>query len=217
MGGLGRLLPFVYAAMVLGSLALMGVPFLSGFYSKDGILEAAVNHFYSVGRFAYTIGLLTAFLTSFYSIRLLYALFLGANRSPRTYLSHVHETPIYMALALGGLAIGSACFGYHTKDLFIGAGSSFWSNSVSDSVLATQTSLEGEFLPVIIKSIPLFGSIIATLAFVCLRQMQGPIGLWRYLSHAWYFDVTYNRFPNWLLMRTAYETVYSIIDKGVLE
>jgi NADH-ubiquinone oxidoreductase chain 5 len=70
-GGLVRLLPLTYTAIRVGSLALIGVPFLTGFYSKDVILELAYGSFTLEGRFAHTLGTLAAEGTAFYSIRLI--------------------------------------------------------------------------------------------------------------------------------------------------
>ena len=72
MGGLARVVPFTYSLMFIGSLSLMGFPFLTGFYSKDVILEIAYAHYTLHGHFAHWLGTLAAFFTAFYSMRLLY-------------------------------------------------------------------------------------------------------------------------------------------------
>lgn len=124
-GGLLGVLPYTYIMFVVGSIALMGFPFLTGFYSKDLILEIGASTVTLAGTFAYWIGLLTAVLTAFYSIRLLYLAFFGQGRSPRPYLLAVHELTPRMGLSLAVLALGSLFLGYLSRDLFVGFGSLF--------------------------------------------------------------------------------------------
>jgi NADH-ubiquinone oxidoreductase chain 5 len=92
-GGLAPLLPFTSIMLLIGSLSLMGFPFLTGFYSKDLILELALTKYTIEGSFAYCLGLVTAFFTSFYSFRVFYMSFISKNNSFRTVISHVHELP----------------------------------------------------------------------------------------------------------------------------
>lgn len=125
MGGLLRLLPYTHVMFLIGSLALMGFPFLTGFYSKDIILEVAASTVTTAGTFAYWLGLVTAVFTAFYSFRLLYLAFYGTSRSPRPQLVHTHELTTKMAFSLAVLAIGSIFLGFFTRDLFIGFGTNF--------------------------------------------------------------------------------------------
>src|ERR1700744_1430820 len=92
-GGLAKLLPFTSVMLLIGSLSLMGFPFLTGFYSKDLILELALTKYTIEGSFAYCLGLITAFFTSFYSFRVFYMTFIYKNNSFRTSIMHVHELP----------------------------------------------------------------------------------------------------------------------------
>lgn len=125
LGGLIRLLPYTYAALLVGSLALMGFPFLTGYYSKDLILEIAGGSSTVEAAFAYTVGLITAYFTAFYSFRLLHLVFFGPSRSPRVYLVHTHELTPRMAFSLAALVIGSIFLGYASRDLFVGFGTPF--------------------------------------------------------------------------------------------
>ena len=125
MGGLRRVLPFTYAMFVVGSFALMGLPFLAGFYSKDVILELAFAKYNNQGHFAYWLGSLAAFFTAFYSIRLLYLVFLSEPNGYRSVYSGVHDAPIRMGLPLAILAIPSVLIGFLTKDMAIGFGTNF--------------------------------------------------------------------------------------------
>lgn len=124
-GSLAKVLPYTYAAFFVGSIALMGVPFLSGFYSKDFILELSGAAPTSTARFAYTLGLISAFFTSFYSLRLLYLTFYGESRTSRLPLEHTHELSFGMALPLFVLTVGSVFLGVFARDLFIGPGTAF--------------------------------------------------------------------------------------------
>jgi len=124
-GGLLRILPYTYAMFLIGSLALMGFPFLTGFYSKDLILEATAAVGTIPGVFAYNLGVITAFFTAFYSFRLLYLAFYSTSHAPRSYFKRAHDLTPGMALALAILAVGSIFFGYLARDLFIGLGTPF--------------------------------------------------------------------------------------------
>ena len=100
MGGLVRVLPYTYAMFFIGSLALMGFPFLTGFYSKDVILEIAYAHYTLHGHFAHWLGTLAAFFTAFYSMRLLYLTFLAETNSYRQIMVNAHDAPFAMGFPL---------------------------------------------------------------------------------------------------------------------
>lgn len=116
MGGIWKLIPTTYAFMWIGSLALAGIPLFAGYYSKDGILEAAYAAGTESGHVAYYLGVTAAFFTAFYSWRLLLMTFHGTPRASHEIMHHVHESPPVMLLPLlllvGG-AIGSGYIGYH--------------------------------------------------------------------------------------------------------
>jgi proton-translocating NADH-quinone oxidoreductase chain L len=112
---------FIYIMFLIGSLALVGFPFLTGFYSKDLILEVAYATYTINSTFAYFIGLLTAFLTAVYSFRIIYLSFFFEKNIYRRFLTF--ETSIFFIIPLLFLAIGSVVFGYIAKDLFVGLGS----------------------------------------------------------------------------------------------
>jgi len=146
-GALGTLLPYTHGMFVIGSLALMGFPFLTGFYSKDLILELAASTVTVPGTFAYWLGLVTAFFTAYYSYRLLFLAFYGRPRAPRLYLTHTHELTPRMATALALLSLGSIFLGYLARDLFIGFGTPFWNGVIYHAPATTGAQLAGEFLP----------------------------------------------------------------------
>lgn len=130
MGGLIKFMPFVYSVMLVGTLSLMALPFLTGFFSKDLILELAYTKYSFSGLYAYILGSLTAGITAFYSFRLISLVFLqGANGQKQSYLN-AHESNWYVIIPLLTLSICSIFFGYVMSDLFVGVGSDFFQNSL---------------------------------------------------------------------------------------
>jgi len=128
MGGLLNFFPVSYIMILIGSLALVGFPFLTGFYSKDCILELAVAKHNTIGNFCYFLGCSAAFCTAFYSFRLIFLTFINPVNSFKTYLQNVHEAPISMVFPLIVLALGAIFYGYLSRDLVIGLGSLFFNN-----------------------------------------------------------------------------------------
>jgi len=115
MGGLVSLLPFTYAMMLIGSLSLIGFPFLTGFHSKDVILELAYAKYTISGNFAFWLGSVSVFFTSYYSFRLLFLTFLTPINSFKRDILRCHDAPISMAIPLIPLALGSIFVGYLAK------------------------------------------------------------------------------------------------------
>lgn len=155
MGSLIRFLPLTYSAMLIGSLALIGFPFLTGFYSKDFILELSqimsfcnLNLIYP--SFACWLGNISVIFTAFYSFRLIFLTFINNSNMTRTILDNIHETSFLMSFPLILLSIGSIFAGYLMKDFFVGLGISFWKTSIF--VLPSNLNfVEAEFLPYVVK------------------------------------------------------------------
>lgn len=120
--------PFLYVAILIGSLALMGFPFLTGFYSKDLILEIAYIKYTLVASFSYILGITTAFFTAIYSCRIIYLVFFNKNNLFRRFLNF--ETSIFFIIPLFFLILGSLFFGYVFKELFIGLGNRTFEKSI---------------------------------------------------------------------------------------
>lgn len=125
MGGLKNLVPFTYSMMVIGSLALIGFPFLTGFYSKDVILEVAYGKYTVEGHFSYVLGSLGAFFTAFYSTRLIYLTFLSAPNGYKQVICSAYDSSYQISLSLFLLVIPSVLIGFYAKDMIIGFGSDF--------------------------------------------------------------------------------------------
>lgn len=125
-GGLLYTLPVTYVLLTIGSISLMGFPFLTGYYSKDLIIEYAFAKYQNSGSIAALLGIMTAGITSFYSIRLVFLTFLTTSTNMyRTAATQVHELSNKMLLSLIPLVFGSIFLGYLAKDLFVGVGTNF--------------------------------------------------------------------------------------------
>jgi NADH-ubiquinone oxidoreductase chain 5 len=125
IGGLINLLPLTYITTRVGSLALRGFPFLTGFYSKDVILELAYGSFTIEGRFVHTLGSLVAFFTAYYSIRLVALVFRRPVNGLRSNYEQAHESPIPIKFPLIVLSFASLFVGYTSRDIRIGLGTDF--------------------------------------------------------------------------------------------
>ena len=131
MGGVWKKIPYTYSLMIIGTLALTGFPFLSGFFSKDAIIETAYSSTSFFAGYAVTIGVLSAFMTSLYSWRLIFMTFHGTFNNKNISLSKVHESPAVMLVPLLFLALGAIFAGYAFKDYVIGSQFiQFWNNSI---------------------------------------------------------------------------------------
>nr|QEQ13331.1 NADH dehydrogenase subunit 5 [Ectocarpus siliculosus] len=227
MGGLRRLLPFTYAMMVIGSLALMGMPFLTGFYSKDVILEVGYATYSSASHFAYWLGSFAAFCTAFYSIRLLALCFLSEPNGSRTLLLSASEGSWPMGVVLGILAVPSMFIGYLSRDLFIGLGTDFWGNALF--FLPNNISIiDAEFMSTGVKILPLCLSILGGLSsFILYRNYSRNLfllktsilgrKLYTFLNRKWLFDKIYNDFITQNTLDFGYHFTYKSIDRGLIE
>ncbi|MGH6738179.1 MAG: NADH-quinone oxidoreductase subunit L, partial [Bradyrhizobium sp.] len=120
MGGLWRKTPVTYVTMWVGALSLSAIPFFSGYYSKDTILDAAWASGTAVGRYGWCLGILAAFMTAFYISRVMFMTFHGEPRVDEETMHHAHESPWVMLIPLIVLAVGAACFGWLGYDFFVG-------------------------------------------------------------------------------------------------
>jgi len=227
MGGLRKLVPFTYSVMMIGSLALMGFPFLTGFYSKDVILEVAYGKYTVFGHFAYFLGSLAAFFTAFYSMRLAHLTFLSEPNGYKPVITHAHDSPIKMLLPLAILTIPSIFIGYLTKDMIIGMGSDFWGNSIY--VLPKNMNLiDAEFIPHLWKIFPVCFSVFgATLSFFLytfgtnflykIKMSFFGRKIYNFLNKKWFFDKIYAEFIIQSFLTFSYHISYKIIDRGIIE
>ena len=198
MGGVYKKLPYTYIFMIIGTLALTGFPFLSGFYSKDAIIEFAYLKGNTTGYYAAGVGILTAVLTSIYSWRLIFKTFHGDYNNKKININEMHESPLVMLLPLFILAIGAIFVGFLFKDLFIGnsSGNSFWGDSIKFlNPLSTEHPPLWFLLTtpaLVLTSIP-----IAYYLFVKDKDIPNQIAksnkpLHNFLINKWYFDELYD-------------------------
>jgi NADH-ubiquinone oxidoreductase chain 5 len=167
LGGLVKFLPVTYSLMLIGTISLMALPFVSGYYSKDLILELAYSRYSFSGVYAFILGSLTAFLTAFYSFRLISLVFLTKANGPKESYLNSHESSFTIILPMLILALFSIFFGYIFSDLFVGIGTDFISGFNSSALFIHPdniTLVEAEFsLPVLIKLVPTIFSITGAL------------------------------------------------------
>lgn len=231
MGGLLKLLPFTYTCFLVGSLALMGFPYTSGFYSKDFILEVAYTAAFSSSLVSYTCGLLAALCTAFYSFRLIYLTFVAESNVKRTSLRFVHEPDFRMTLPLFFLVFFSIFSGYLLKDAFIGMGTPFLAASLHEvNSRFEYAPLRSEFIFASEKAVPVILSLLSatvacfmystfplSLQVVFVGQTRNFLSFFSFFSKKWYFDQVYNSFIVYPLLRIGHGYTFKTIDRGVVE
>ena len=201
MGGIWKKIPVTYAVMWIGSLALAGVPYFAGYYSKDFVLEAAYAAHSGVGMYAFICGLLAAFLTAFYSWRLLILTFHGAPRADRHTMEHVHESPLVMLVPLLLLAVGAVFAGAVFAPSFIGHHwEEFWNgaivNAPGNEIMHHVHEVPG-WVPLAPTIVGLGGIALAYVMYMFAPSLPGALarafpGVHRFLLKKWYFDELYD-------------------------
>jgi len=197
MGGVWKKIPYTYSLMVIGTLALTGFPFLSGYYSKDAIIEFAYLKGSTIGYYAAGIGIVTALLTAIYSWRLIFKTFHGKYNNKDISLSSIHESPLIMILPSCVLAIGAILTGFLFKEMFIGHDNSqFWNSSI----LFLQ-SIQHEHPPIwllvitpliVIVAIPVSYYLFVINEKILKNFILRNQFIYNFLLNKWYFDELYN-------------------------
>ena len=227
MGGLKKLVPFTYSMMVIGSLALIGFPFLTGFYSKDVILEVAYGKYTTEGHFSYTLGTLGAFLTAFYSTRLVYLTFLCRPNGYKSVICRAYDSSYQICISLFLLVIPSVLIGFYAKDMIIGFGSDFWGNALF-TTSENMNRIDSEFITHIYKILPVILSLVgATSSFLLysfgsrlLIQLKLSVlgkKIYHFFNKKWFFDKVYNEQIGQFFFTISYTITYKIIDRGIIE
>jgi NADH-ubiquinone oxidoreductase chain 5 len=227
-GGLLQFLPFTYLSILIASLSLMAIPGLTGFYSKDIIIESSFGSFTISGFIMYWISVISATLTSGYSIRVLYLTFLSTPNSPRNIYTKVHEPGLTMGIPMIILTIFSIFIGYLTKDFYLGIGG----NSLLFNVLfihPNHTILpDTEFgVPTLFKILPLFTSL--AFSFICFisyeffpntffkfTNVQFVKAIYSFFNQKFFFDAILNN----VILRSGLSIsgiLNKSIDKGALQ
>ena len=198
MGAVWKKLPYTYVLMIIGTLALTGFPFLSGFYSKDAIIEFAYLKGNTVGYYAAGVGVFTAFLTAIYSWRLIFKTFHGEYNNKSIKIEETHESPLIMLIPLIILSIGAIFAGFIFKDLFISLvdQNNFWAQSIL-FLEPLSTEHPPTWFLLITPILVLISIPIAYYLFVKNKSIPEQIvkinrPLYEFLVNKWYFDELYD-------------------------
>jgi len=197
MGAVWKKLPFTYALMIIGTLALTGFPFLSGFYSKDAIIEFAYLKGNTAGYYAAGVGIVTAFLTSIYSWRLIFKTFHGEYNNKSIKIEETHESPLVMLIPLIILSIGAIFAGFLFKDLFISHDTNnFWAQSIF-FLEPLSTEHPPIWFLLLTPILVLISIPVAYYLFVKNKSVPEEIvkinrPLYEFLVNKWYFDELYD-------------------------
>ena len=225
MGGIWRKIPITYAVMWIGSLALAGVPFFAGYYSKDFVLEAAFAAHSAVGTYAFACGMTAAFLTAFYSWRLIILTFHGAPRADHHTMEHVHESPWVMLVPLLVLAAGAIGIGALFHEEFVGHHwQQFWNGAIVNAPhnhIMDAAHHVPSWVPLAPTVAGLSGIALAYILYMLAPSIPGKLaatfgGVYRFLLNKWYFDELYDAIfvrPARALARVLWQKV----DAGVID
>lgn len=235
-GGLISYLPLTYSVMLIASLSLVAFPFMTGFYSKDFILESAFGQYYFSSIVVYAVAVIGAIFTTLYSVKVLYLTFLTYPNGPRKYYEIsvftrnlvAHEGDIFLILPLVILAIFSIFFGYITKDIFIGLGSSFFIDNSIFIHPVHEIMLDTEFaVPVLFKLLPLIFTITFSIlaiifseflpeALINFKFSRLGYNIFGFFNQRFLVEMIYNKYITNLVLRLGGQTT-KVLDKGSIE
>jgi NADH-ubiquinone oxidoreductase chain 5 len=231
-GGLRSYLPLTYSVMLIASLSLVAFPFMTGFYSKDFILESAFGQFYFSGVAVYFIATIGAMFTTLYSVKVLYLTFLTNPNGPIINYKdgHIvaHEGNIFMSLPLILLAIFSIFFGYICKDIFIGLGSGFFADNSIFIHPVREIMLNTEFaVPTLFKLLPLFFTISLSVLAIIISEFMPKVlinfklsrlgyNIFGFFNQRFFIELLYNKYITNLVLKLGGQTT-KILDKGSVE
>jgi len=233
-GGLRFFLPLTYSVMLIASLSLVAFPFMTGFYSKDLILESAYGQFYFTGTVIYFIAVIGAMFTTLYSVKVLYLTFLTSPNGPisnykdsvRAYTAH--DGNIFMSLPLIILAMLSIFFGYISKDIFLGLGSGFFSDNSIFIHPIREIMLNTEFaVPTLFKLLPLLFTLSLSVIAIIISEFMPKIvinfklsrmgyNIFSFFSQRFFIELLYNKYVTGLILKLGGQTT-KILDKGSVE
>jgi NADH-ubiquinone oxidoreductase chain 5 len=227
-GGLIPFLPLTYSVMLIASLSLVAFPFMTGFYSKDFILESAYGQYYFSGTVVYIIATIGAMFTTLYSVKVLYLTFLTNPNGPLINYKNAHEGDIFMSSPLMILAVFSIFFGFVTKDMFIGLGSGFFSDNALFIHPTHEIMLDTEFgVPTLFKLLPLMFTISLSVIAILLSEFLSTIlisfklsrtgyNIFSFFNQRFLIELFYNRYVTGTVLKLGGQTT-KVIDKGSVE
>ena len=245
-GGLISYLPLTYSVMLIASLSLVAFPFMTGFYSKDFILESAFGQYSFSGIAVYIIAVIGAIFTTLYSVKVLYLTFLTSPNGPNKFYDIIyyagdtmdsyiakrnlvaHEGNIFLSLPLVVLAIFSIFFGYITKDIFIGLGTSFFIDNSIFIHPVNEITIDTEFaVPTIFKLLPLIFTISFTVIAIVVSEFLGEnlisfkfskfgYKIFGFFNQRFLIELFYNTYITNLVLTLGGQTT-KVLDKGSVE
>jgi NADH-ubiquinone oxidoreductase chain 5 len=227
-GGLRIFLPLTYSVMLIASLSLVAIPFMTGFYSKDLILESSYGQYYLSSTIVYFIATIGAMFTTLYSAKVLYLTFLTNPNGPLINYKNAHEGDIFLNMPLIILAIFSIFFGYLTKDIFIGLGTGFFSDNSLFIHPNHEILLNTEFaVPVMFKLLPFFFTILLSIVSILLSEFIPRLlinfkftnlgyNIFSFFNQRFYIELIYNKYIVEGILKLGGQTTKNI-DKGSVE
>jgi NADH-ubiquinone oxidoreductase chain 5 len=230
-GGLISYLPLTYSVMLIASLSLVAFPFMTGFYSKDFIIESAFGKYHLSSIIVYYIAIIGAMFTTLYSVKVLYLTFLSNPNGPVVNYKQehaAHEGDIFMSLPLIILAIFSIFFGYITKDIFIGLGSDFFSDNSLFIHPNNEILLDTEFaVPTLYKLLPLFFTIFLSVLSILFTEFYPKLlikfklsnlgyNIFGFFNQRFLVEMFYNKYISGVILYLGGQTT-KVMDKGSVE
>lgn len=238
LGGLFKILPYIYVLILFASFALMGLPYFSGFYSKEKILESSFYIFNNINFLSFWLGTFSALFTSIYSIKLLYLSFFNyPNNQKNNYFIHFHfENKLYLNCLISFLGLGSIFSGYFLSDLIIGTSSDFFLyhyNNINyysldfhlgmplTNLLALFFTIFGVFISLFIFNDFIFDLFLFILSPFLIRLdliylKKSYIQFYNFFSNRWYINYIYNRFIGLIFLKIGYLFSFKLIDQGYI-
>ena len=227
-GGLRPFLPLTYSVMLIASLSLVAFPFMTGFYSKDFILESAYGQYYYSSTVVYMIATIGAMFTTLYSVKVLYLTFLTNPNGPLVNYKQAHEGSVFMSFPLIILAVFSILFGYITKDIFIGLGSGFFADNALFIHPSHEIMLDTEFgVPTLFKLLPLvFTILLSVISIILSENVPGVLSKFKltrvgynvfsFFNQRFLIELFYNNYITNFILKLGGQTT-KVIDKGSVE
>nr|YP_009510187.1 NADH dehydrogenase subunit 5 [Cladonia peziziformis]AXF80698.1 NADH dehydrogenase subunit 5 [Cladonia peziziformis] len=227
-GGLIRFLPLTYSVMLIASLSLVAFPFMTGFYSKDFILESAYGQYQLSSIAVYFIATIGAIFTTLYSVKVLYLTFITNPNGPLASYKKAHEGDIFMSLPLIILAVFSIFFGYITKDIFIGLASNFYADNSLFIHPLHEIMLETEFaVPNFFKLLPLLLTVILSAVSLILSEYLFSLlinfkftrlgyNIFSFFNQRFMIELFYNKYITRFILNLGGQTT-KVLDKGSVE
>ena len=227
-GGLKQFLPLTFSVMLIASLSLVAIPFMTGFYSKDFILESTYGQYYLSGTIVYFIATIGAMFTTLYSAKVLYLTFLSNPAGPAVNYKHAHEGDMFLETPLIILAIFSIVFGFFTKDIFIGLGSGFFSDNSLFIHPNHEIMLDTEFaVPILFKLLPFVITVLLSIFSIIISEYYPNLiinfkfshlgyNIYSFFNQRFFVELLYNKYIVELILKLGGQTTKNL-DKGSVE